>query len=155
MQLESSAFRAGGVIPVRHTCEGENISPELSWTEVPSEAKALVLILHDPDAPRAGGFTHWVLYDIDPAIKQIEEDIPKHKKSSGIGLQGKNDSGKVGYMGPCPPSGTHRYIATLFALDTALNLKAGASHQEVEAAMEGHILEKSALMGTYTKQAAA
>ena len=87
-----------------------------------------------------------MVYDIDPALKQIEENIPKQEKSSGIGLQGKNDSGKVGYMGPCPPSGTHRYIARLFALDIDLNLKIGASQQEVTAPMEGHIFEKSALM---------
>jgi Raf kinase inhibitor-like YbhB/YbcL family protein len=155
MQLKSSAFRAGGAIPARYTCEGQDISPEFSWTGIPAGTKSLALILHDPDAPRAGGFTHWVIYDIDPSLRQIDENTPREEKSVGIGLQGKNDGGKIGYMGPCPPSGTHRYIARLFALDTELNLKPGALHHEVESAMEGHILEKAALMGTYAKKAAA
>jgi Raf kinase inhibitor-like YbhB/YbcL family protein len=155
MQLKSSAFRAGGAIPAQYTCEGEDISPEFSWTDIPAGTKSLALILHDPDAPRAGGFTHWVVYDIDPSLRQIDENTPREEKPTGIGLQGKNDSGKIGYMGPCPPSGTHRYIARLFALDTELNLKPGAAHHEVESAMEGHILEKAALMGTYAKKAAA
>ena len=155
MQLRSSAFRAGGPIPVRYTCEGDDISPDFSWTDVPAGTKSLALILHDPDAPREGGFTHWVIYDIDPALKQIDEDTPKQEKFAGVGLQGKNDAGKIGYMGPCPPSGSHRYIARLFALDTELSLKPGASHQQVAAAMEGHILDKAALMGTYAKKAAA
>ncbi len=155
MQLKSSAFRAGEAIPARYTCEGEDISPEFSWTDIPAGTKSLALILHDPDAPRAGGFTHWVIYDIDPSLRQIDENTPKEEKSGGIGLQGKNDGGKIGYMGPCPPSGTHRYIARLFALDTELNLEPGAPHHEVESAMEGHILEKAALMGTYAKKAAA
>jgi Raf kinase inhibitor-like YbhB/YbcL family protein len=155
MQLKSSAFRAGGAIPVRYTCEGDNISPEFSWTDVPAGTKSLALILHDPDAPREGGFTHWVIYDIDPILKGIAEDTPKDEKFAGVGLQGKNDSGKIGYMGPCPPSGTHRYIARLYALDTELNLKPGAFHREVTSAMEGHILDKAALMGTYAKKAAA
>jgi Raf kinase inhibitor-like YbhB/YbcL family protein len=155
MQLKSSAFRAGGAIPVRYTCEGENISPEFSWTDVPAGTKSLALILHDPDAPREGGFTHWVVYNIDPIVKEIDENTPKDERFAGVGLQGKNDAGKIGYLGPCPPSGTHRYIARLFALDTELNLKPGVAHREVEAAMEGHILEKAALMGTYAKKAAA
>ena len=155
MQLKSSAFLAGGSIPVRYTCEGDDISPDFSWTDIPAGTKSLALILHDPDAPREGGFTHWVVYDIDPSLRKIDENTPKHERFGSIGLQGKNDSGKIGYMGPCPPSGSHRYIARLFALDTELNLKPGASHQEVVSAMEGHILEKAALMGTYARKAAA
>jgi Raf kinase inhibitor-like YbhB/YbcL family protein len=154
MQLKSSAFRAGGVIPVRHSCEGENISPEFSWTGVPAGTKSLVLVLHDPDAPREGGFTLWVVYDIDPTLRQVDEGTPQ-EKFAGFGVQGKNDSGQIGYMGPCPPSGTHRYITRLFALDTELKLKPGASRQEVDSAMQGHILERAALMGTYAKKAAA
>lgn len=155
MQLKSSAFRAGGAIPERYTCEGDDISPEFTWTDVPPGTKSLALILHDPDAPREGGFTHWVVYNIDPRLGQIDENVPKQEKLAGLGLQGKNDSGKIGYMGPCPPSGIHHYYARLFALDTELNLKPGASRQEVVSAMEGHILEKAALMGTYSKKAAA
>jgi len=155
MQLKSSAFRAGGAIPARYTCEGDDISPDFTWSDIPAGTKSLTLILHDPDAPKEGGFTHWVVYDIDPILGQIEENMPKQERLTGVGLQGKNDSGKIGYMGPCPPSGSHRYIARLYALDTELNLKSRASHQEVAASMEGHILEKTALMGTYAKQAAA
>jgi Raf kinase inhibitor-like YbhB/YbcL family protein len=155
MQLKSSAFRPGGAIPVQYTCEGEDISPEFSWTGLPAGTKSLTLILHDPDAPRANGFTHWVVYNIDPGLMQIDENAFKTKGSSNIGVQGKNDSGKIGYMGPCPPSGTHRYIARLFALGTELNLPPGALQREVESAMEGHILDKAALMGTYSKKAAA
>jgi Raf kinase inhibitor-like YbhB/YbcL family protein len=122
---------------------------------VPANSKTLCLILHDPDAPRQEGFTHWVLFNIDPSLEEIVENVAQSKDSAGIGVQGKNDGGKVGYMGPCPPSGRHRYIARLYALDTILTLNAGISRQEVELAMEDHILAKAALMGTYAKKVAA
>jgi Raf kinase inhibitor-like YbhB/YbcL family protein len=154
MQLKSSAFRAGGAIPARYTCEGDNISPELTWSELPAGTQSLALVLHDPDAPREGGFTHWVVYNIDPSLGQLDENLPRAETSTA-GVQGKNDSGKIGYMGPCPPSGSHRYIARLLALDTELNLKPGASHRELASAMESHILDQAALMGTYAKKAAA
>jgi Raf kinase inhibitor-like YbhB/YbcL family protein len=153
MQLTSSAFDPGGAIPSRFTCEGEDISPEFSWKEAPEETKSFALILHDPDAPRAGGFTHWILYNIPGGTGHIEPSVPKQENITGTGRQGRNDSGEIGYMGPCPPSGTHRYFARLFALDTELNLPAGATHEELSAAMEGHILERAELMGTYTKKA--
>jgi Raf kinase inhibitor-like YbhB/YbcL family protein len=153
MHLKSMAYRPGGLIPTRYTCEGEDVSPEFSWTEAPPQTKSFVFFLHDPDAPREGGFTHWVVYAIDPDVNQIEEEVPKQEKVAGVGFQGKNDGGKIGYMGPCPPSGSHRYFARLFALDVELNLKPGASHQEVEAAMQGHVLEQAVLMGTYAKKA--
>ncbi len=155
MELKSKAFRAGGPIPARYTCEGDNISPQFSWTGVPANSKTLCLILHDPDAPRQEGFTHWVLFNIDPSLEEIVEDVAQSEDSAEIGVQGKNDGGKVGYMGPCPPSGRHRYIARLYALDTILTLNAGISRQEVELAMEDHILAKAALMGTYAKKVAA
>jgi Raf kinase inhibitor-like YbhB/YbcL family protein len=96
-----------------------------------------------------------VIYDTDPRLKQIDANAPKQEKFAGFGVQGTNDSGQIGYMGSCPPSGMHRYIARLFALDIELNLKPGASHHEVDSAMQGHILGKTALMGTYAKKAAA
>src|ERR671923_2073314 len=126
MQLTSSAFQAGGAIPTRYTCEGEDISPELSWKEAPRGAKSFVLILHDPDAPRPGGFTHWVLYNVPPTLGSIEENVPRQEVVAGLGLQGKNDRGKIGYTGPCPPTGKHRYFFRLFALDKALELPPGA-----------------------------
>ena len=152
MQLTSSAFQAGGAIPTRYTCEGEDISPELSWREAPQQAKSFVLILHDPDAPRPGGFTHWVLYNVPPTLGSIEENVPRQEVVAGLGLQGKNDRGKIGYTGPCPPTGKHRYFFRLFALDKALELPPGAGPQQVTAAMGNHQLAVAELMGTYAKK---
>lgn len=153
MQLVSSAYQAGAAIPVLFTCEGENISPELSWRDAPRKTESFVLTMRDPDAPKVGGFTHWVVYNIPRSVGHIEQNVPKEATVPGLGLQGKNDGSKVGYMGPCPPTGTHRYFARLFALDTELNLPPGASHEDVRQAMEGHILERAELMGTYKKKA--
>lgn len=153
MQLVSSAYQAGAAIPALFTCEGDNISPELSWCDVPPQTESFVLTMRDPDAPKVGGFTHWVVYNIPGGVGHIEQNVPNDATVPGLGLQGKNDGGKVGYMGPCPPSGTHRYFARLFALDSELNLSPGASHEEVRHAMEGHILDRAELMGTYAKKA--
>jgi Raf kinase inhibitor-like YbhB/YbcL family protein len=153
MQLASSAYQSGAEIPIRFTCEGENISPELSWRDAPAETESFVLTLRDPDAPKVGGFTHWVVYDIPASVGHIEQNVPKEPTVSGLGLQGKNDSGNVGYMGPCPPRGTHRYFARLFALDAELNLLPGVSHEDVLRAMEGHVIDRTELVGTYTRKA--
>jgi Raf kinase inhibitor-like YbhB/YbcL family protein len=153
MQLISSDFTAGGAIPTRFTCEGDNISPEFSWKEVPGETKSFALIVHDPDAPKAGGFTHWVLYDIPGDKGQLNPAVPKEAQIPGTGIQGRNDKGEIGYTGPCPPSGVHRYYARLFALDTELSLRPGVTHDELTEAMEGHILATAELMGTYQKNA--
>jgi len=153
MQLTSSDFNAGGAIPIRFTCEGDNASPEFSWKEAPGETKSFALILHDPDAPRAGGFTHWVLYNIPAEKGGIDPNVPKREEVPGTGTQGRNDSGEIGYMGPCPPSGTHRYYARLFALDAELRLTPGATHDELTELMEGHVLARAELMGTYRKKA--
>jgi Raf kinase inhibitor-like YbhB/YbcL family protein len=153
MQLNSSDFTAGGAIPIRFTCEGDDVSPELSWKEAPPEAKSFALIMHDPDAPRTGGFTHWVLYNIPAEKGALEPEVPKREQIPGTGLQGKNDSGQIGYTGPCPPSGNHRYYIRLFALDQELKLRPGVTHDELTQVMEGHILERAELMGTYRKQA--
>ena len=152
MQLRSTVFQAGGAIPTRFTCEGDDISPDLSWRDAPPETKSFVLILHDPDAPRAGGFTHWVVYNIPAGTSHIEENIPQQATVAGLGVQGKNDSGEIGYMGPCPPSGTHRYFARLFAVDRELDLKPGLYHRDVYSEMQGHIVEQAELMGTYVKK---
>lgn len=151
MQLTSSAFQQGAGIPRQFTCDGANRSPELSWRDAPAQTRSFVLIMHDPDAPRAGGFTHWVLYNIPANVGAVEPNVPPQGRIAGIGVQGKNDSGKIGYTGPCPPSGTHRYFLRLYALDTELNLQPGASHQEVEDAIRGHVLEQAELMGTYAR----
>jgi Raf kinase inhibitor-like YbhB/YbcL family protein len=153
MQLTSSDFQAGGIIPTRFTCEGEDTSPELSWRDAPPETESFVLTMRDPDAPKAGGFTHWVVYNIPAGVGHIDQNVPKRPVVAGLGFQGKNDGGEVGYVGPCPPSGTHRYFVRLFALDTELKLEPGASHEAVRSAMENHILDRAELMGTYEKKA--
>jgi Raf kinase inhibitor-like YbhB/YbcL family protein len=153
MQLTSAAFEQGAAIPSRFTCEGDNISPEFSWRDAPAETKSFVLILHDPDSPRPGGFTHWVVYNITAETGHIGEKVPDEEQAAGLGTQGKNDGGEIGYTGPCPPSGTHRYFARLFALDRELSLPLGATCKQVNSAMEGHVLAQAELMGTYRKKA--
>ena len=152
MQLTSTAFQLGGEIPSNFTSDGEDVSPDLSWKDAPKETKSFVLIVHDPDAPRTGGFTHWVLYNISPQTEHIQENVPEGEQIAGLGIQGKNDAGKLAYIGPAPPSGVHRYFFRLFALDSSLDLKPGATHKEVSAAMKGHILAQAELMGTYEKK---
>lgn len=153
LQLTSSAFQHKGRIPTRFTCDGENISPELSWTGAPANANSFVVIMHDPDAPRAGSFTHWVLYNIPEMVSHLEPQVPQQERVVGVGIQGKNDSGTIGYTGPCPPSGSHRYFLRLFALDAKLDIEPGASAERVQEAMRGHILEQAELMGTYARVA--
>jgi Raf kinase inhibitor-like YbhB/YbcL family protein len=151
MRLLSSAIQEGEPIPPRFTCEGANISPEFYWVDAPKETKSFVLILHDPDAPRDNGFTHWLLYDIPPNVTHIPEDLPRQAPVADSGLQGKNDSGKLGYTGPCPPSGRHRYFARLYALRKQLDLPPGATAMEVKMALEGKVIEQTELMGTFAK----
>ncbi len=142
MDIKSPAFSPEESIPAVYTCDGENKNPELTVSDVPSEAKSLVLIVDDPDAP-GGTFLHWLLFDIDPTDRIAESSAP--------GTEGANDFGKSGYGGPCPPSGTHRYYFRLYALDTTLNLSSGASRDEVEKAMDGQVLAEAQLMGTYSR----
>ncbi len=113
MQLMSSAFQAGQAIPSKFTCEGKDISPEMSWRDAPPETRTFAFVLHDSDAPRTGGFTHWVIYNIPANTGHLGEGVPRQGRVPDVGMQGMNDAGKVGYMGPCPPSGTHRYVARL------------------------------------------
>jgi Raf kinase inhibitor-like YbhB/YbcL family protein len=153
MHLLSPAFQNEGEIPTRFTCEGDNISPELSWQEAPKETESFVLILHDPDAPRRNGFTHWILYDIPSSINRLRENVPKEAQLADTGRQGRNDSGEIGYTGPCPPSGRHRYFARLYALREKLNLPVGANATEVQNALQGKVIEQAELMATYQKLA--
>lgn len=148
--LESPAFDEGATVPKRYTCEGEDISPALRWRDAPAETRSFVLIVDDPDAP-GRTFTHWVLFDI-PADRT---SLPEGVKPGDVGVAGRNDFGKAGYGGPCPPPGhgPHRYFFTLYALDTeALNLKRGASRAEVEQAMRGHVVGQAQLMGRYERK---
>jgi Raf kinase inhibitor-like YbhB/YbcL family protein len=143
IQITSSAFSEGGTIPQKYTCDGVNVSPPLSWTGLPNGTKSLAMIADDPDAP-VGTWVHWVLYDIPSDLSQLAEG------AQGIGTPGINDFRKTGYGGPCPPKGKpHRYYFKLYALDTALNLKPGASKENVLTAMKGHVLANGELMGRY------
>jgi Raf kinase inhibitor-like YbhB/YbcL family protein len=145
MKISSSAFQDGGKIPANFTCDGTNTNPGLQLEGVPAEAKSLVLIVDDPDAP-SGLFTHWLVWNLDPKTTGISEG------ASAKGVQGKNDFGKSGYGGPCPPSGSHRYYFKLFALDTDLNLPAGSERPQLDAAMKGHIIGQGQLMARYSRK---
>jgi len=149
--LESSAFANGEAIPVRYTCDGEDLSPPLAWGEPPVGTLSLALIVDDPDAP-IGTWVHWVLFNLPADTRSLPEGLPAEAEVAA-GLQGINGWKEVGYGGPCPPKGsTHRYFFQLYALDTALNLEAGASKAEVEKAMDGHILGQGQLVGRYGRQ---
>lgn len=151
MKLSSPSFNHGAGIPTEFTCEGKNISPELSWTDAPNETVSFAVVVHDPDAPRAGGFTHWIVYNIPKNVHRIQENVPRTETVAGLGIQGRNDFGKTGYGGPCPPSGTHRYFATLYALSAKLELGPDPKYKEVISAIDGKVIAEAALMGTYKK----
>jgi Raf kinase inhibitor-like YbhB/YbcL family protein len=151
MKLISSAFEAGGVIPAKYTCDGQDISPPLSWSDVPAGARSLALIADDPDAPR-GTWVHWVAWNLPMDARSLSEGIPKQSSLSNQMQQGMTDFKKPGYGGPCPPSGTHRYFFKLYALDTVLNLPAGTTKGNLEKAMQGHILGQAELMATYQRK---
>ena len=150
VQLTSTAFKEGEAIPRGYTCDGANVSPPLEWTGVSKTAKTIALIADDPDAP-AGTWVHWVLYNLPAGGLGLIENTPPTETLNGGGVQGKNDFGKIGYGGPCPPSGTHRYFFKFYALDSDLSLKPGATKAEVEKAMEGHIVGQAQLMGKYRR----
>ncbi len=145
MQLKSSAFPPNGPIPAKYTCDGQNINPPLTISEVPETARSLVLICDDPDAP-GKTWVHWTVWNIDPKTSEILEG----KVPAGA-VQGVTDFGAVGYGGPCPPSGTHRYFFKLYALDTDLALTYQAKKEDIEKAMEGHSLDQTQLIGVYSK----
>lgn len=145
MKISSEAFKHEESIPAQYTCDGDDVSPQLSIEDVPKEAKSLALIMDDPDAP-AGTWVHWTLWDISPDTKTISSSqIPQGAK------EGTTSFGTTGYGGPCPPGGEHRYFFTLFALDTKLELKKEASREELGRALEGHIIETAQLMGKYKR----
>ena len=152
MQLTSTAFSEGESIPSKYTCDGENISPPLSWTGVPAGTKSLALIVDDPDAP-AGIWVHWVLYDLAATTTELPQGLPKSQYIPGGAKQGLNDFKHLGYGGPCPPAGkAHRYYLKLYALDRVLELKPGATKKEVERAIEKHTLAHGQLMGAYKRK---
>jgi Raf kinase inhibitor-like YbhB/YbcL family protein len=149
IQLSSTAFKDGQAIPVTYTCDGENISPPLSWASVPQAAQSQALIVDDPDAP-AGTWVHWVVFNLSPKMNSLSEGASSSGSQDTFGTAGVSSFRKSGYGGPCPPKGKpHRYFFKLYALDTMLGLKSGASKADVEKAMQGHILAQGQLMGTY------
>jgi len=150
LQLTSPAFAAEGIIPVQYTCTGKNTSPELNWTGAPEGTKSFALIVNDPDAP-VGTWVHWVIFNIPAEMRQLPEAFGNDKELADGTRQGRNSSNAFGYQGPCPPSGTHRYYFKLYALDTTLDLAAGAKKDELLSALDSHVLAKAELMGTYSK----
>ena len=143
MKITSQAFTDGGSIPDKYSMYGENRIPPIHFEDVPSKARSLALIVDDPDAPQ-GTFTHWLLYNVDPTIKDIKEDC-----TPVMATQGKNDFGQVEYGGPKPPSGEHRYFFKAYALDTVLPLARGSTRDTIEREIEGHVLDSATLMGKY------
>ncbi len=154
MTLSSPAFAAGAPIPVRHTCDGEDRSPELRFADPPAGTKTFALIVNDPDAP-VGDWVHWILFDVPAGVAALPEGVPGDGalgEPAGA-RQGKNDFRRIGWGGPCPPPGSpHRYYFRLYALDTALALPAGATRSEVERAMKGHVLAQAETWGTYARR---
>ncbi len=151
LSLTSPAFTEGANIPPKFTCDAgqTNPSPALAWKDAPAGTKSFVLILHDPDAPMPGGFTHWVLFDI-PATTMA---LPEGFQPGSVGVSGNQGMRRPGYMGPCPPSGAHHYHFMLSALDVAsLGLQAGATKADGEKAMESHVVGKTELIGVYQRQ---
>jgi Raf kinase inhibitor-like YbhB/YbcL family protein len=150
MKLTSRAFQEGEMIPPQYTCTGANISPPLAWESMPEKTKSLALIVDDPDAP-GKTWVHWVAFNLPASVRALPENVPAQENINGGGKQGKNDFKKVGYGGPCPPSGTHRYYFKLYALDTDLALDSTATKDQLLKAMEGHVLGEGQLMGKYQK----
>ncbi len=150
IKITSTAFEEGGMIPRKYTCQGEDISPPLSWDSVPDGTKSIALISDDPDAP-VGTWVHWVLYNLPADTRELSENIPPQETLPNGAKHGMTDFGRIGYGGPCPPSGTHRYYFTIYALDIKIDLDAGATKKQLLKAMEGHILAQGQLMGRYKK----
>jgi len=151
LPVSSPAFQEGDRIPAKYTCQGQDISPPLAWSQPPVGTQSFALIVDDPDAP-GGAFTHWVLFNIPSDSCELPEAVPAQAQLPSGALQGKNDFGRIGYAGPCPPPGRpHRYQFTLYALDQPLDLEAGVSKKQLLSAMQGHIITQGQLTGTYQR----
>ena len=151
MNLKSSAFQQEGLVPSQYTCDGANVSPPLTWSDPPAKTQSFALISDDPDAP-VGTWVHWVAWNIPPAARSLDENVPKKDALPNGMKQGTTDFRKIGYGGPCPPSGTHRYFFKLYALDTTLNLSPRTTKKDLERAMQTHILAQAELMGKYSRR---
>lgn len=149
--LQSPAFANGAAIPRQYTCDGADQSPPLSWNQLPTGTASLALIVEDPDAPR-GTFVHWVIFNLSPSPAVLPQGVPRQAIIESGARQGRNDFRRVGYGGPCPPSGPpHRYFLHMYALNAPLDLTPGASASEIRSAIEGHVLGEAELMGTYKR----
>ncbi len=146
--LRSPAFGEGGTIPRRFTCDGADVSPPLSWDDPPAGTQSFALVVDDPDAP-VGTWVHWVVYGIPAHARGLPEGVPTGERLPTGGVHGKNSWGRLGYGGPCPPGGTHRYFFRLYALSTPPDLEPGATREELLRAMEGRIVGEAALVGRY------
>ena len=156
MHVTSSSFADGGAIPVQYTCEGDDVSPPIAWNDVPDGTRTLALVVDDPDAPDPAApkrvWVHWVVVDLDPTHGRIDERGSTRLPAGA--RNGTNDWGAAAWGGPCPPIGRHRYVFTLYALDIALPRLRAPTKRELEAAMQGHVLARAELVGTYEKRAA-
>jgi len=152
IDISSAAFAEGQQIPVKYTCDGEDISPPLKWEAVPDGTKSIALICDDPDAPM-GTFVHWVLYNLPPETRELPENMSSQAALSNGTRQGTTSFGRTGYGGPCPPGGTHRYYFKIYALDAEIDPgRPGFKKEDLLKAMKGHILAEGQLMGRYTRQ---
>jgi Raf kinase inhibitor-like YbhB/YbcL family protein len=149
IKITSKAFQEGGMIPKEYTCDGANVSPPLAWDSAPDHTRSFALIADDPDAP-GKTWVHWVVFNLPASARELAENIPAEGSIAG-GRQGTTDFRKVGYGGPCPPSGAHRYYFKLYALDTELALDSSATKEQLLKAMEGHVLAEGQLMGKYQR----
>jgi Raf kinase inhibitor-like YbhB/YbcL family protein len=151
-KITTTAFEPDGPIPVEYTCDGANQSPPLAWSGVPDGTLSLALLVEDPDAP-SGTWSHWVVYNLPPDLHELPVRVPPGERTNWGGWQGKNDFGKLGYGGPCPPPGpAHHYYFYLFALDGELELSPEATRQALRRQIQGHVLAQAELMGYYSRQ---
>lgn len=150
--ISSPAFKNGERIPTRYTADDQDISPPLIWSGLPPKASSLALIVHDPDAARPGGFIHWVIFNLPAASKGLPEALPGRERLENGVIQGRNDGGSTGYMGPAPPPGKpHHYHFMLYVLDQPLKLSSSAGRQQVQEAIKGHVLAEAELVGLYQR----
>jgi Raf kinase inhibitor-like YbhB/YbcL family protein len=150
MVITCPAFSAGEMIPSVYTCDGKDISPPLQWSQAPPGTRSFALVSDDPDAP-AGTWVHWVVWNIPSSVNSLEENLPARESPLGTVRQGTNDFRRIGYGGPCPPSGAHRYYFRLYALDTLLELGSATTKSQLEKAMKGHVLAQAEVMGKYRR----
>jgi Raf kinase inhibitor-like YbhB/YbcL family protein len=150
MELTSTDIQEGGMIPIRFTCDGEDISPALQWSGVPENTKSFALICDDPDAP-VGTWIHWVLFNIPGSVNNLDQGVNAVESIENGGIHGINDFRSLGYGGPCPPNGSHRYFFRLYALDTLLDIEPGCTKADLMEAMQRHVLDQATLMARYSR----